>query len=83
MCCIYVGHMPAKATLFNDSVESIFEFGNAHRNTVSWSPHGRFLCLAGFGNLAGDLDFYDVLRLRKIGNNLYCVVVAGRLSRFL
>lgn len=39
--------------------EPIFEFGEAHRNSISWSPHGRFVCLAGFGNLAGDMDFWD------------------------
>jgi hypothetical protein len=31
------------------------------------SPHGRFLCIAGFGNLAGEMDFYDTLRGKKIG----------------
>jgi len=39
--------------------EPLFLFGNAHRNTISWSPHGRFLCLAGFGNLAGGMSFWD------------------------
>jgi translation initiation factor 2A len=42
-----------------DQAEPVFEFGEAHRNTISWSPHGRFLCMAGFGNLAGDMDFWD------------------------
>ena len=45
--------MPSQSTLYNDKGERIFEFGSAHRNTVSWSPHGRFMCIAGFGNLAG------------------------------
>jgi translation initiation factor 2A len=61
--------MPSQSTLFNIKMEPIYEFGSAHRNTISWSPHGRFLCIAGFGNLAGEMDFYDVLRLRKIGSN--------------
>lgn len=39
--------------------DPVFTFGEAHRNTISWSPHGRFVCLAGFGNLAGDMDFWD------------------------
>ena len=41
----------------------------AHRNAIFWSPHGRFLCIAGFGNLAGEMDFYDTLRSKKIGES--------------
>ncbi len=33
------------AQLFNSAGDAAFEFGVAHRNTVLWSPHGRFLCL--------------------------------------
>ena len=28
----------------------MFDFGSAHRNTISWSPHGRFLLLAGWSS---------------------------------
>jgi translation initiation factor 2A len=63
------GKMPAQVTLFNAKAEPIYQFGASPRNTVVWSPHGRFLCIAGFGNLAGEMDFYDVLRLKKIGSN--------------
>lgn len=64
------GNMPAQATLYNAKAEPLFQFGAAPRNTIVWSPHGRFLCLAGFGNLAGEMDFYDILRLKKIGSNV-------------
>lgn len=38
-----------------------FLFGNnVHRNTIAISPHARFVCLAGFGNLAGGMGFWDV-----------------------
>jgi hypothetical protein len=33
------------AQMFNAVGDAVFEFGVAHRNTVLWSPHGRFLCL--------------------------------------
>lgn len=70
------GNMPAQCTLFSDKVQPVYEFGCAHRNTICWSPHGRFLCLAGFGNLAGDMDFYDMNRIKKIGtNNSHCTVM--------
>lgn len=54
------GRMPTMASLHHGTTaEPIFLFGNAHRNTISWSTHGRFLCLAGFGNLAGGMTFWD------------------------
>jgi translation initiation factor 2A len=75
---VCAGHMPAQSTLFNASAAPVFEFGCAHRNTVSWSPHGRFLCLAGFGNLAGEMDFYDLQRMKKCGSNSsHCAVQYG------
>lgn len=61
--------MPAQVTLYDTKAQPIFQFGASHRNTIVWSPHGRFLCVAGFGNLAGEMDFYDILRLKKIGSN--------------
>lgn len=59
--------MPCHTTLHDALGEPVYQYGAAHRNTISWSPHGRFLCVAGFGNLAGEMDFYDTLRSKKIG----------------
>ncbi|CAN0170031.1 unnamed protein product, partial [Ectocarpus sp. 13 AM-2016] len=44
---VIAGSMPSTSTLYNIKGEPTFEFGSAHRNTISWSPHGRFLLLAG------------------------------------
>lgn len=33
--------------------------GSGPYSTVRWNPFGRFLVLAGIGNLPGDLAFYD------------------------
>ena len=53
-------------------------FGNAHRNVICWAPHGRFLALCGFGNLAGDVDFWDRKQKKKIGSvNMPCAVEYG------
>lgn len=72
---IAAGNMPSQCTMYNIKGEPIYEYGTAHRNTVSWSPHGRFLCIAGFGNLAGEMDFYDTIRMRKLGtNSAHCTV---------
>lgn len=65
---VIAGAMPAHATLYDNKAAPIFEFGAAPRNHVSWSPHGRFLCIAGFGNLRGDMDFWERNKLKKIGS---------------
>ena len=72
------GVMPCHQTMYNAKAEMVYEFGAAHRNTIAWSPHSRFLCLAGFGNLAGQMDFYDIQKLKKIGTNTsHCSVQYG------
>jgi translation initiation factor 2A len=63
------GNMPCQSTMCNERGEPIFQFGSAHRNTICWSLHGRFVALGGFGNLAGEIDFYDLVRLKKLGSN--------------
>jgi translation initiation factor 2A len=65
---VLAGAMPCNATLYDHKAIPIFEFGAAPRNHVSWSPHGRFLCIAGFGNLRGDMDFWDRNKLKKMGS---------------
>ena len=61
------GKMPAMSSLHHGTTaEPLFLFGDAHRNTVIWSQHGRFLALGGFGNLAGGMDFWDRNKLKKI-----------------
>ena len=72
------GNMPSHTTLYSHKAEMLFEFGAAHRNTISWSPHARFLCIAGFGNLAGEMDFYDMAKMKKTGSNsAHCSVSHG------
>lgn len=52
--------MPAKTTIFNTRAEATHNFALAPRNTILFSPHGRFVLVAGFGNLAGHMDIYDL-----------------------
>ena len=54
------GYMPAKTTIFNTRAEVTHNFALAPRNTILFSPHGRFVLVAGFGNLAGQMDIYDL-----------------------
>mmetsp|Transcript_43555 Transcript_43555/g.85271 ORF Transcript_43555/g.85271 Transcript_43555/m.85271 type:complete len:619 (+) Transcript_43555:36-1892(+) len=63
------GQQPAKTTLFlANNCTPIRDFGTAPRNTVVFSPHGRFVCIAGFGNLAGEMDFWEKNKFKKMGS---------------
>jgi len=54
------GYMPAKTTIFNQRARAVHSFNLGPRNTIIFSPHGRFVVVAGFGNLAGEMDIYDI-----------------------
>ncbi|XP_065644550.1 eukaryotic translation initiation factor 2A isoform X2 [Hydra vulgaris] len=60
MFCVVFGFMPAKATLFNTKCEPIFDFGTGPRNICKFNFHGNILCLAGFGNLNGAMEMWNV-----------------------
>eukprot|EP00357_Protocruzia_adherens_P002059 CAMPEP_0114983064 /NCGR_PEP_ID=MMETSP0216-20121206/6482_1 /TAXON_ID=223996 /ORGANISM="Protocruzia adherens, Strain Boccale" /LENGTH=529 /DNA_ID=CAMNT_0002344985 /DNA_START=161 /DNA_END=1750 /DNA_ORIENTATION=- len=61
------GFMPARTVMFNSDCEPVFEFGQHHRNTIRWNPFSRFLMIGGFGNLPGEMDFWDMTTKEKIG----------------
>lgn len=44
----------ARVLLFDDKCRPIYDLGAGPYNTVSWNPFGRFLLVAGFGNLPGE-----------------------------
>ncbi|XP_038050514.1 eukaryotic translation initiation factor 2A-like [Patiria miniata] len=56
--CVVYGFSPAKATLFNLKCEPIYDFGTGPRNCVYYNPQGTVICLAGFGNLRGKMEFW-------------------------
>ncbi len=58
--CVVYGSMPAKATLYNTKCEPTFDFGTGPRNVSYYNPQGNLLCLAGFGNLQGYMEFWDM-----------------------
>jgi len=61
------GVSPPEACIFNLKCEITHSFGEAPRNTISWAPHARFFVLAGFGNMSGELSFYDRKSLKCLG----------------
>ncbi|XP_053315863.1 eukaryotic translation initiation factor 2A [Spea bombifrons] len=64
--CVVYGFMPAKATVFNLKCDPIFDFGTGPRNAAFYSPHGHILVLAGFGNLRGQMEVWDVKNYKLI-----------------
>lgn len=73
---VVYGYMPAKATIFNDRAAVKHLFQLAPRNTVIFAPNGRFVLIAGFGNLAGQIDVYDADKdYRKV-----CTIESGNPS---
>ncbi|ETN41390.1 uncharacterized protein HMPREF1541_03325 [Cyphellophora europaea CBS 101466] len=57
---VVYGYMPAKTVIFNNRAQVVHTFALGPRNTVLFSPHGRYVLVAGFGNLAGQMDIYDL-----------------------
>ncbi|XP_042030406.1 eukaryotic translation initiation factor 2A-like [Salvia splendens] len=61
------GFMPAMATIFDAKCKPLLELGTGPYNTVRWNPKGKFICLAGFGNLPGDMAFWDYTEKKQLG----------------
>ena len=74
---VVYGYMPAKTTIFNNRAEAGHTFPLAFRNTILFSPHGRCVIVAGFGNISGgQMDIYDLEKdYQKV-----CTVEAGNPS---
>lgn len=57
---VVYGYTPAMTTIFNQRAIAQHSFNLGPRNTIIFSPHGRFVIVAGFGNFAGQMDIYDL-----------------------
>ncbi|KAF3451038.1 hypothetical protein FNV43_RR07127 [Rhamnella rubrinervis] len=64
---VVYGFMPARASVFDKKCNPLLELGSGPYNTLRWNPKGRFLCLAGFGNLPGDMAFWDYIEKKQLG----------------
>ncbi|XP_029301445.1 eukaryotic translation initiation factor 2A [Cottoperca gobio] len=64
--CVVYGFMPAKATVYNLKCEPLFDFGTGPRNAAYYSPQGHILVLAGFGNLQGQMEVWDVKKYKQV-----------------
>lgn len=58
--CLIYGQTPFSIVVFDKNGTKIHDFGKSRKNTIRYSPnYGRFLSLGGFGNLAGEIEFFD------------------------
>lgn len=64
--CVVYGFMPAKATIFNLKCDPVFDFGTGPRNAAYYSPQGHLLVLAGFGNLNGQMEVWDMKKFKQV-----------------
>ncbi|KAL3635064.1 hypothetical protein CASFOL_022118 [Castilleja foliolosa] len=64
---VVYGFMPAMATIFDKKCNPLLELGTGPYNTIRWNPKGKFICLAGFGNLPGDMAFWDYSEKKNLG----------------
>lgn len=69
------GNQPATTTLYNKNAEPTFEFGKRYRNTIRINPFNSIAMIGGFGNLKGDIDFWDLTKHQEISHSkAYCAV---------
>lgn len=71
------GDLPCSMALLDGrKAAKRMDFGVGHRNTVRWNPFGRFAVLGGFGQLVGDMDFWDKPGKKLLGKTrMDCCVV--------
>jgi translation initiation factor 2A len=58
--------MPAKIQMFDAKTKPVYSFGNHPRNFLLYQPQGKLLLTAGFGNLAGGVDVWDISTRNKV-----------------
>jgi translation initiation factor 2A len=44
---VITGYMPSLTVVYDDTCKPLFDMGKIHRNTIRWSPLGRFCIIAG------------------------------------
>lgn len=72
---VCAGHHPARTHIYENTSKFLKEVCVSKVSTIRISPDSRILCLAGFGNLNGDIEFYKMSDFSVIGKTkLYCGV---------
>ncbi|KAJ0693550.1 putative transcription factor WD40-like family [Helianthus annuus] len=64
---VVYGFMPAMATIFDKKCKPLLQLGEGPYNTIRWNPKGRFILVAGYGNLPGEMAFWDYVEKKQLG----------------
>lgn len=56
---VIYGYMPSITTFFDARGNQIHSLPPDSRNTILFSPHAKYILVAGFGNLQGNVDILD------------------------
>ena len=62
------GQQPASVVLYNNEGAEMYSLGNKYRNTIRFNELGTLVMIAGFGNLSGETDFWDIRTQKLIGS---------------
>lgn len=73
---VVYGFIPAKTTIYDTQANVVHALPAGPRNTILFSPHAKFVLVAGFGNLQGSMDIYD----RQAGMRKICTIEASNAS---
>jgi translation initiation factor 2A len=65
---IIAGLMPSTCCIYSQDGIPLIQLGKSHKNTIIYGGKGRYALVGGFGNLSGEYDIYDIIRLVKVGN---------------
>jgi len=57
---VVYGFMPAKASLFNQKAELVFDYGSGPKNLALFNAQSSILMVGGFGNLRGRIEMWNV-----------------------
>ncbi|EER07320.1 conserved hypothetical protein [Perkinsus marinus ATCC 50983] len=49
-------------------LDVVHGMGKTKRNTVCWNRYGRYAVVGGFGNMAGEMDFWDMAECKVVGS---------------
>ncbi len=76
--CVVYGFMPARATVYNVQAQPVYDMAEGARNECQYNAFGNLLLLCGFGNLAGNMEFWSIDEQRlvcqmKVANTTQCV----------
>lgn len=66
--CVIYGNQPSYVTTYNFKLEVIDKYPQGIRNRIKFNEYESFVAMAGFDQLAGDVEIWDVEKKRKLNS---------------